>query len=303
MNQMLVTLLNTYLGDLKVAGTCRYDNSLGLITKMIVSLIQEDKDDVLDLKKAATMLDQKMKVIKKESEGLGLPKINDDLFTYDTSLGTDFDEFNRLSGMDDDFCLLMKFRFLGFLVFHVPCNRWTTQDDGDLGVYEQRVCFDENESVYAEAVIFIKDRLVRLIDVTLEQWLELKYREQSTVANKEKENVITTWLVQNYKKQFEEYMEIKRQWEVYGLYTNKRGDDEVVLTDEEISDLEDENLIDENEIVEIFKIQTDIFNFETPLCKAFNEFNYLLKVDTNLFTHDIPGFKTYEEYKNAWIIE
>ncbi|GKC54539.1 hypothetical protein Tco_1077284, partial [Tanacetum coccineum] len=80
-------------------------------------------------------------------------------------------------------------------------------------------------------------------------------------------------------------------------------DDEVVLTDEEIFDLENEILIDENEIDEIFKIKTDIFNFETPLCKAFNEFNYLLKVETDLFTHDITGFKTYEEYKNAWIHE
>ncbi|GJV06678.1 hypothetical protein Tco_1344334 [Tanacetum coccineum] len=36
---------------------------------------------------------------------------------------------------------------------------------------------------------------------------------------------------------------------------------------------------------------------ETPLCKAFNEFNYLLKIDTDLFTFDIQGIKTYEEYE------
>ncbi|GJU86436.1 hypothetical protein Tco_1293982 [Tanacetum coccineum] len=144
-----------------------------------------------------------MKVIKEESEGLGLPKINDDLFTYDTPLGTDFDEFNLLSGMDDDL-FTYKVKIPGLFVFHVPCNR---------------------------------------------------------------------------------------------------GYDEVVLTDEEIFDLEDENLIDENEIAEIFKIETDIFYFKTPLCKAFNELNYLLKVDTDLFTHDITGFKTYEEYKNELIHE
>ncbi|GJT92259.1 hypothetical protein Tco_1081104 [Tanacetum coccineum] len=86
-----------------------------------------------------------MKVIKEESEGLGLPKINDDLFTYDTPLGTDFDEFNLLSGMDDDL-FTYKVKIPGLFIFHVPCN--------------------------------------------------------------------------SYKKQFEEYMEIKRQWEVYGLYTN-----------------------------------------------------------------------------------
>ncbi|GJV44183.1 hypothetical protein Tco_1428719 [Tanacetum coccineum] len=134
----------------------------------------------------------------------------------------------------------------------IPCvvQQVDDLDDGDLVIYEQRVCFDENKSVYAKAVYFIKDKLVRLIDVTLEQ-----------------------------------------------------GYDEVVLTDEEIFDLEDENLIDENEIAEIFKIETDIFYFKTPLCKAFNELNYLLKVDTDLFTHDITGFKTYEEYKIELIHE
>ncbi|GJU96957.1 hypothetical protein Tco_1326228 [Tanacetum coccineum] len=59
----------------------------------------------------------------------------------------------------------------------------------------------------------------------------------------------------------------------------KRGDDEVVLTNEELSDVEDENLIDEN------------------------EFNYLLKVDADLLTNDIHGFKTYDEFKNEWINE
>ncbi|GJS82817.1 hypothetical protein Tco_0749358 [Tanacetum coccineum] len=49
-----------------------------------------------------------------------------------------------------------------------------------------------------------------------------------------------------------------------------RGDDEEELTDEESSD-------DEDEIADVFRIDTNIFNYETPLCSAFNEFNYLLK--------------------------
>ncbi|GJT24130.1 hypothetical protein Tco_0894067 [Tanacetum coccineum] len=81
----------------------------------------------------------------------------------------------------------------------------------------------------------------------------------------------------------------------------KRGDDEEVLTDEEVSDLEGDILIDENEIAKIFRIKTDIFDFKMPLCKSFKEFNYLLKIDTDLLTDDIPGFKTYEEFKNEWI--
>ncbi|GJV61988.1 hypothetical protein Tco_1468088, partial [Tanacetum coccineum] len=75
-----------------------------------------------------------------------------------------------------------------------------------------------------------------------------------------------------------------------------RGDDEFELTDEEFSDNEDE-------VVEVFRIDTDIFDFETPMCKAFKEFNYLLQIDPDLLTKDIEGFKTYEEYKDDWIYE
>ncbi|GKC41676.1 hypothetical protein Tco_1059398, partial [Tanacetum coccineum] len=49
-----------------------------------------------------------------------------------------------------------------------------------------------------------------------------------------------------------------------------RGDDEVELTDEESSD-------DEDEIAEVFRSDTNIFDYETPICSAFNKFNYLLK--------------------------
>ncbi|GJR66044.1 hypothetical protein Tco_0012109 [Tanacetum coccineum] len=49
-----------------------------------------------------------------------------------------------------------------------------------------------------------------------------------------------------------------------------RGDDEVELTDEEFFDNEDE-------IAKVFRINTNIFDYETPICSAFNEFNYLLK--------------------------
>ncbi|GKC51599.1 hypothetical protein Tco_1074344 [Tanacetum coccineum] len=68
-----------------------------------------------------------------------------------------------------------------------------------------------------------------------------------------------------------------------------RGDDEVELTDEEFSDNKDE-------VAEVFKINTNIFDFETPMCKAFKEYNYLLQIDPDLLTKDIEGFKTYEEY-------
>ncbi|GJT10685.1 hypothetical protein Tco_0857727 [Tanacetum coccineum] len=75
-----------------------------------------------------------------------------------------------------------------------------------------------------------------------------------------------------------------------------RGDDEVELTDEESSD-------DMDEVAKVFRIDTNLFDFETPMCKAFKEFNYLLQIDPDLLTKDIEGFKTYEEYKNDWIYE
>ncbi|GJZ53763.1 hypothetical protein Tco_0608648 [Tanacetum coccineum] len=75
-----------------------------------------------------------------------------------------------------------------------------------------------------------------------------------------------------------------------------RGNDEVEHTDDESSDNEDE-------VAEVFRIDTNIFDYETPLCLAFKEFNYLLKVDPDLLTKDIMGFKTYEDYKHDWIYE
>nr|GEV02456.1 hypothetical protein [Tanacetum cinerariifolium] len=77
-----------------------------------------------------------------------------------------------------------------------------------------------------------------------------------------------------------------------------RGEDEVEFTDEEFSNLDDQNLIDKEEVAEIFRIEIDITDFKTPLWKEFDEFNYLLKVDTKLFNHDIKRIKTYEDYMN-----
>ncbi|GKA74129.1 hypothetical protein Tco_0780431 [Tanacetum coccineum] len=60
---------------------------------------------------------------------------------------------------------------------------------------------------------------------------------------------------------------------------------------------------DEEETAKNFKIETNVFRYETPLCLAFNEFNYLIKVDSDLLTEDIMRFKTYKDYKDNWIYE
>ncbi|GJZ39794.1 hypothetical protein Tco_0586357 [Tanacetum coccineum] len=54
---------------------------------------------------------------------------------------------------------------------------------------------------------------------------------------------------------------------------------------------------DHDDITDIFKIEGNLFDFETPLCEAFNNFNYLLKIDKDSFTFDIQGTGTYEEYE------
>ncbi|GJQ92044.1 hypothetical protein Tco_0003183 [Tanacetum coccineum] len=60
--------------------------------------------------------------------------------------------------------------------------------------------------------------------------------------------------------------------------------------EEETDDDNDPGVIDN--VPEIFKIDDDLFNFDSPLCIAFEEFNHLLKIDPDLFTYDIQGFKT-----------
>ncbi|GKB17862.1 hypothetical protein Tco_0851785 [Tanacetum coccineum] len=69
----------------------------------------------------------------------------------------------------------------------------------------------------------------------------------------------------------------------------KIGGDEIEVSDDEYSDLE-EYWSDKEETAEIFKIETDVFYYETPLCLAFNKFNYILKVDPDLLTKDIMGW-------------
>ncbi|GJW96826.1 hypothetical protein Tco_0178634 [Tanacetum coccineum] len=72
---------------------------------------------------------------------------------------------------------------------------------------------------------------------------------------------------------------------------------------DETSDLEETDHDDEQEICKIFRIETNLFNYETPLCEKFKEFIYLLKIDLDVLANDIKGFKTYDEYKDDWIYE
>ncbi|GJS28402.1 hypothetical protein Tco_0489022 [Tanacetum coccineum] len=96
-------------------------------------------------------------------------------------------------------------------------------------------------------------------------------------------------------------MDIFTKGALWGYW--KLGSDEVEPTNEKTLNLEETKLDDEQEICEIFRIETNLFDYETPLCEKFKEFNYLLKIDPDFLTNDIVGFKTYDEYKDYWIYE
>nr|GEU99069.1 hypothetical protein [Tanacetum cinerariifolium] len=58
--------------------------------------------------------------------------------------------------------------------------------------------------------------------------------------------------------------------------------DKVEPTNEKNFDLEETNRDDEQKIGEIFRIKTNLFDYETSLCEKFNKFNYLLKIDLDV---------------------
>ncbi|GJT15258.1 hypothetical protein Tco_0873964 [Tanacetum coccineum] len=167
----------------------------------------------------------KMKVIKEESEIMGLLMIDDGFFTCDTPLEMIFNESIRLSEMDDDlFTYEVKIPELSYS--SSVGKQIDDLDNGNLDVYERK--------------------------------LYLKYDDHTMVSNEVRESVIVR----------------------YG-FIGQEG-----ITDDELSNLGSGNLIEETEIAEILRIKTDIFQFKTPLCEAFKEFNYLLKIDVD--NKDIP---------------
>ncbi|GKC40485.1 hypothetical protein Tco_1052869, partial [Tanacetum coccineum] len=138
----------------------------------------------------AVKIISKMKVIMEGFKKLGILRINDDSFACNTSLGTIFNEFSQLSGMDDDL-FTYEVEILGLPT--IPCDNKEEDDsnDGDLDIYEPHVCYDENEGIYAEALIFVNKILVRVMDVTVEQWIDLIYGDHTKVDGKIKEGVVS----------------------------------------------------------------------------------------------------------------
>nr|GEW24780.1 hypothetical protein [Tanacetum cinerariifolium]GEW39117.1 hypothetical protein [Tanacetum cinerariifolium] len=158
---------------------------------------------------------------KIESKMFDLLKIDLDLFICDTPLGMIFDEYRRLGSIEDD-----VFAYeLGVLEdSYLPSIEQLCYKlkNNDLDIYEPRQCYDKYERMFAEAVILINNRLVKLTDITLDQWLDLKFKN------------------------------------------HKMGDDEEVLTYDELFDLEEENMCEGDEIAKVFKNDVDVLTRDLP---------------------------------------
>ncbi|GJV15967.1 hypothetical protein Tco_1361290 [Tanacetum coccineum] len=214
--------------------------------------------------------------------------------------------------------LLMKNMMLLRVIFHPNWNSYWHLNHTLLFLFVLWILLKKTASVMMKMrecllkLILINNKLVIVIDITLEQWLDLKFRNHKKVDKEIKEDGVNTDVeFDPTNVEFAKWLASKfNNHKIMDRYTKNalwlywiRGDDEEVLTDYEFSDLEEENLGEGNKIVEIFRIETDIFLFETPLCKEFKEFNHLLQIDVNVLTRDLLGFKTYEDYKNTWYHE
>ncbi|GJV30582.1 hypothetical protein Tco_1387030 [Tanacetum coccineum] len=135
------------------------------------------------------------KVMKEEFEKLELFEIDEDLFTYDTQIGMIFNKFNRLSRINDDL-----FTWEIEVPKPTPSVEQQTSDPkhNDPREYEWKINYDECEKIYAEEVIFINKRLIRLNDVTVEQWLDLKYGDHKTMDKNVKKGVIEPKTYEDY---------------------------------------------------------------------------------------------------------
>nr|GFB18626.1 C2 calcium/lipid-binding domain, CaLB [Tanacetum cinerariifolium] len=131
--------------------------------------------------------------------------------------------------------------------------------DDDLFTYEVEVAniqYDSNKDDDSEQLMSQEaddDRGYDPSAVALTEWLRSKFINYKTMDHYTKKALWIYWI---------------------------RGDDEVELTDEEF-------FYNEDEVAEVFRIDTNIFDFETPMYKAFKEFNNVLQIKPDLLTMDI----------------
>ncbi|GJR94410.1 hypothetical protein Tco_0266584 [Tanacetum coccineum] len=154
-------------------------------------------------------------------------------------------------------------------IFHKEFNRMNRMDD-DLFTYKvefsglANIPCDLNEDDEQQMTHGSGDDLeYDPSDVEFTEWLASKFYNHKTMDHYTKNALWIYW---------------------------SRGGDEVELTDEESSDSDDED-----EVAEIFRIDTNVFDFKTPMCRAFKEFNYLLQIDPDVRERPWTDNEAWEE--------
>ena len=158
-----------------------------------------------------------------------------------------------------------------------------------------------NMSLCAEFGILIGNKLVRLIDMTFEQWLDIKFEDCRNIDPKTKVEEQYTWYKRSYKDQFEDYREVMRKKDLIGTYGYEelntddpefihwlsskfynymkmdafaknalwfywsRGDDEVERTNDDGFSKDckifEEDLGEQKAVAKLFRIETNIFDY------------------------------------------
>ncbi|GKE02749.1 hypothetical protein Tco_1390732 [Tanacetum coccineum] len=129
-----------------------------------------------------------------------------------------------------------------------------------------KVEFEKLESVMINDVLLTCNTSLEIAEVTnipcdlkkeddLEQ--QMSHESDNNMEYDPSDVEFTEWLAsENFNYKIMDHYTMKALWIYWAI-----GDDEVELTDEESSDYDDED-----EVAKIFRIETNVFDFETPLC-------------------------------------
>nr|GME00136.1 transcription factor E2FC-like [Ipomoea batatas] len=111
------------LDSLNVAGSCRYDNSLGLLTKKFIQLIQEAEDGTLDLNRSADILEIDL---HRGFETTESRELQDQVYRLKAEVQHLYTEDQQL-----DYCIRKKLEQLRALESDLNCqkNLFLTEDD------------------------------------------------------------------------------------------------------------------------------------------------------------------------------
>ncbi|PWA87655.1 hypothetical protein CTI12_AA128010 [Artemisia annua] len=166
-----------------------------------------------------------------EDVNFNILTIDADLFSWETPLETKFTEFKRLSCMEDDlftYDLLMSYTEDELLLlWPIIVSKglvWTTIEEkyGKFQIEHMNstnaIAKPSNQSYDAQPkqpsyMPYSKQysgKLVRLMDISLEEWLELKYGDPKFAPMDEVKRIVTSGLTRSFKEHFNEFVEIKR---------------------------------------------------------------------------------------------